>query len=190
MKESSKATQRRLADATFPWREIFKGHCLDVGAGNDGLQWPGCDVTHFDQPDGSSDDLTQFFATASFDVIHGSQVCEHFADPVRAIKSWLTVLKPGGHIVATVPDFVRYEKMNWPSKFNHGHVSTWSLDFPASPAPIHCKLPEWLAQFPVKVLRCALVDTNFDYSKPASLDQTFRFEDYCECFVEFVVSKL
>lgn len=190
MRETSKAMRRRMADMTFPWREIFKGRVLDVGAGDDGLQWPGCDVTHFDLPDGSSDDLTQFFAPNSFDVIHGSQVCEHFANPVRALHSWLTVLKPGGYIVASTPDYVRYEKMRWPSVFNHGHVSTWSLDFPASPAPIHCKLPEWLEQFSVKVLRCALVDTNFDYSKPASVDQTYRYEDGVECFVELVIQKL
>lgn len=181
-----------MADATFPWREVFQGRVLDVGAGTDGLQWPGCDVTHFDLPDGGGDDLTTFFPVPDhqFDCIHGSQVLEHMHNPAGALKSWLALLKPGGHICATVPSWELYEKMRWPSVFNHGHRSTWSMYAKGSPARIHCKLPEWLEQFPVIVLRCALVDSNFDYSKPASVDQTYRYEDFVECFCELVVQKL
>jgi len=195
MFETRKATKRRFAEhdaGGFPWRDVFKGRILDVGSGNDGLVVPGQEVRHFDLPDGGGDLLTDFFPTdPKWDVIHGSQVCEHFNNPAAALRSWLALLKPGGYIIASVPDFARYEKLCFPSKFNAGHRSTWSLDWPASPAPIHCKLPAWLEQFEGAVIvLCRLVDTNFDYTLGPEIDQTYDASKNVECFCEFVLRKL
>lgn len=189
MREASKATNRRLKDSSFQWGMVlYQGAVLDVGSGDDPLE--GSDCVHFDLPDGGGDLLTKFFNDgAVFTAIHGSQVLEHMSDPSAALRSWLELLRPGGHIVATVPDFVLYEKLCWPSIWNAGHRSTWSLTHKGSPAPIHCKLPEWLEQFPVEVLLCHLVDTNFDYTASRDVDQTFLFEDGVEAFVEFCIRK-
>lgn len=187
MKESSKATRRRMADTTFPWHQIFQGWILDVGSGDDPLQLP--QTIHFDLPDGGGDELTKFFPPESFHVVTGSQVLEHMGNPVVALNSWLQVVKPGGCIVASVPSWELYEKRVWPSRYNAGHISTWSLHVNNTPAQVHCKLPEWLAQFPAKVLRCVEIDTNYDHSAPITLDQTFDPSKNVEAFLEFILQK-
>lgn len=179
----------------FPWRDLFKGEGLDVGSGDDPLT---C-ARPFNLPDGGGDDLRDFFEPGTqFDWIHGSQVLEHMLDPVRAIYSWIDLVKPGGHIVATVPDWELYEKRTWPSRFNAGHRSTWSMkvqghsapSYAADP-PIHIKLPEWLQAFPVDVVRCQLIDTNYDYvdGEFDAVDQTLDPEKGVEAFIEFVLRK-
>ncbi len=188
---------RRLAEADsggFPWRDIFKGDMLDVGSGDDPL--PG--ATAFDLPDGGGDDLRKFFPDRTFDLVHGSQVLEHALAPHLMLQSWIACLKPGGYIVATVPDWELYEKTVWPSKYNTGHRSTWSLDQTCrTVAPhlgFHVKLPEWLKQFlntdtPCELLLCRLVDTNYDYSLGPNVDQTYDPSKGVECFIEFVLRK-
>lgn len=187
MKEASKAQRRRSADRSFPWDEIFQGALLDVGSGDDPLDLPNC--IHLDLPDRGGDNLGKFYPPETFHCIHGSQVLEHMLDPIVALKSWIKCLRPGGYIVATMPSWELYEKRVWPSQYNAGHVSTWSLHTNNSPAKIHCKLPEWLSQFPVKVLRCVEVNTNYDYSAPVTLDQTFDPLKNVEAFLEFVLKK-
>ncbi len=181
---------------------------LDVGSGDDPL--PG--ALAFDRPDGSGDDLTKFgnFAFMQFDTIHASQVLEHALSPEVMLRSWIDCLKPGGYIVATVPDYALYEKKQFPSKWNAGHRSTWSLDFekrisyhpngqgdcgnpkcPTCYAP-HIKLPEWLNQFlntdkPCELLLCRLIDTS-NHSLSDDVDQTFP-ADGAEVFIEFVLRK-
>lgn len=210
MRETSKAMTRRAREGAleekpnglspFFWDRVFIGNGLDVGSGDDPLRlehlpfYPDTvvpTVTHLDLPDGAGDDVTQFVGSnEKFDFVHGSNVCEHFLNPVEAVRSWLKVLKVGGHIVFTVPDFRTYEGLIWPSRWNAGHRSTWSLDIEQSPAPIHCKLPEWMEQFQADVLLCRLVTTNYDVSKnPAEIDQTLRYEDGVECFLEVVARK-
>jgi hypothetical protein len=120
---------------------------------------------------------------------------EHALDPEVMLRSWLKVLKPKGYIIATVPDFELYEKKHWPSKFNAGHRSTWSLDYKKSikyddpSCPDICiKLPEWLRPFPVDILLCRLIDTS-DHSLPKDFDQTFDSTKNVEVFIEFVLRK-
>ena len=188
---------RRLAEADsggFPWRDIFKGDMLDVGSGDDPL--PG--ATAFDLPDGGGDDLKRFFPDRKFDLIHGSQVLEHALAPHLMLQSWIACVKPGGYIVATVPDWALYEKMSWPSRYNPGHRSTWSLDQPCRTVSphlgFHIKLPEWLNQFlntntGCELLLCRLVDTNYDYSLGPDVDQTYDPLKRVECFIEFVLRR-
>ena len=89
----------------------------------------------------------------------------------------------------TVPDYALYEKCLFPSKWNAGHRSSWSLDYATTQWPIHCELPEWLQQFRCNLLRCKLIDTNFDYSASETVDQTLNAEDGVECFIEAVLQK-
>ncbi len=192
-RETSKAMKRRLYENDFPWSDIFTGEVLDVGSGDDPLRPSmGFTVYPFDLPDGGGDVLTDFFITRRFDCIHGSNVLEHALIPSVMLKSWIACLKPGGYIVATVPDWKLYEKETWPSKWNAGHRSTWSLDVEKTPAPIHCKLPEWLNQFlnterPCEILLCRLIDTS-DHSLSDDVDQTLP-PDGAEVFLEFVLKR-
>jgi len=204
MRETSKAMTRRMSEDPQFWNAIFHGFGIDVGSGNDPLQLPH-NVVHFNLPDGGGDRLTDFFGgyvdlsydtkrlgrlhVAGFDFIHGSQVLEHAENPYHMLNSWVEMLRRGGFIIATVPDFTLYEKNSWPSRWNKGHRSTWSMDKTISPCPIHIKLPEWFERFPVSVTRCKLIDTNYDYSAERGIDQTFNPTKNVECFVEFVLQK-
>lgn len=190
MKETSKAMARRIAEGGV-WNDIFRGKGIDVGCGNDPLsEWSfgafSC-IDH-DLPEGMGDDLGRFIIcrrTECFDFIHGSQVLEHALDPKVMLGSWITMLKKGGYIVATVPDWELYEGKTWPSKWSDYHRSTWSMtDYHTD-----CKLPEWLHQFGLKVVRCKVIDTNYDYTIGASVDQTLDPNKGVEAFIEFVLCK-
>lgn len=211
MKETTKAMVRRWGEharGNFPWSKVFGGDICDVGSGDDPLtlsavtfiegEFPR--ITCIDAPDGAGDDLSKFVGSNKFDCIHGSNVLEHAIDPAAMLRSWIECLKPGGYIVATVPDWELYEKRIWPSKWNAGHRSVWSLD-PSEyveartplEMPIVCKLPEWLNQFlntgrPMEILLCRLVDTS-DHSLPNDVDQTLP-PDGAEVFIEFVLHRV
>jgi SAM-dependent methyltransferase len=191
---------------SLKWTDVFKGSGLDVGSGDDPMRpgdWPHCDlVSTLDLPDGAGDDVTQFIApNEPFDFVHGSQVLEHAIDPAVMLRSWLKVLKPGGYIVATVPDWELYEKRSWPSHWNQGHRSTWSMSISngdpgetfhkseRSAIDYHIKLPEWLSQFGADVIVCRLVTTNYDFNLPVTVDQTFDPDKGVECFIEMVLQK-
>ena len=131
-----------------------------MGSGDDALPFPGC--RPFDQKDGDANRLSDYFKTESFDYLHASQSLEHMHDPRAALTQWLYVVKPGGHLVISIPSWEIYEGMVWPSRFNPDHKSTWSMSLRGSPAPIHILVPEFLKEFPVKVERCRLVDANYD----------------------------
>jgi 2-polyprenyl-3-methyl-5-hydroxy-6-metoxy-1,4-benzoquinol methylase len=44
-----------------------------------------------------------------FDVVHGSMVLEHIADPMAALRKMHTVLKKGGELILSVPNFSGFE---------------------------------------------------------------------------------
>lgn len=190
MNESSKAMRRRfIEDRTgiFQWMKLFKGKGLDVGCGNNLLPFDKCEG--FDQEQGDANDLTGYFKANEFNYIHSSQSLEHMRDPVAALQSWIEIVKPGGHLIVTIPDFVLYEGLIFPSRFNPDHRSTWSMWLKDSPAPIHCYLPSWLDQFDAGVKLCRVVDTNYDYKVGTSRDQTYHEDDNVEAFIEFVLQK-
>lgn len=191
MNETAKAMRRRyVEDKTdvFPWMRKFRGVGLDVGCGPDKLPFEKC--KGFDKENGDANSLSKYIATRSLNYIHSSQSLEHMLDPKLALYEWLACVKPKGFIICTVPDWCLYEHMKWPSVFNDDHKSTWSLWLKDSPAPIHCWLPNWLKQFPVKLIRCELMDTNYNYKLPATIDQTQEESDGVEAFIEFVIQKL
>jgi SAM-dependent methyltransferase len=46
----------------------------------------------------------EHIADASYDFLLSSHSLEHFANPLKAVKEWLRVLKPGGTLVLVLPD--------------------------------------------------------------------------------------
>jgi hypothetical protein len=110
-------------------------------------------------------------------------------DPTAALIEWLKILKPQGYAVISVPDFVLYEQLRWPSLYNPDHKSSWSLFLPDSPAPIHILVPEWLKKnfFGYQVLKLDLIDTNYNYKLLGLMDQTWSAG--AEAFIEFVIQK-
>ncbi len=187
--EMLKAQRRRWCEdaaGIFPWRTIMQGKIIDVGCGPCPVNLP--DVTAFDTPQGDANRLSSYFAPKSFDCLVSSQSLEHMNNPAEALADWLKLLKRGGHAIVTIPCWELYEGMVWPSRYNFDHRSSWSLWQKDSPAPFHCKLPEWLEQFKrCEVVLCRLVDTNYDYKVGTKVDQTWEEKSMVEAFLEFVL---
>lgn len=192
MKETSKAMERRMGrneGGEVDWKTVFTGSGIDIGPGDDPLAIDG--VTLFDKEQGDANRLDEYFPSDHFNYLHASQSLEHMHDPLDALLRWIKVLKPGGWLVITVPDWCLYEGMIWPSRFNGDHKSSWSGYLRGSPAPIHVYVPDLL-----RLLRdvasfkdWTLVDTNYNYSMGARADQTIRFEDRVEAFIEILIRK-
>lgn len=197
MKETSKATERRLKDKSFRWGDVFTGHGIDVGSGDDALA-SGIfnieSVKTFDTEDGNAETLPKYFKGGEFDFLHASQVLEHMRDPESALNGWLYTVVKGGHLVITVPDYDLYENRIFPSRFNPDHKSTWSLwRKEVWNSKQHIYVPTFLRKFAglCDVKRCELITTNYPWkNEPKVHDYTFNFEDRVECFIEFVLQRI
>lgn len=132
MYEQSKAARRRWYDGAFHSR-YFVGKGLDIGAGPDGLSkmiglFPRIEsVREWDLPDGDAQYLAGV-ADGTFDFVHSSHCLEHMVDCRVALAHWLRVLKPGGHLVVTIPEEDLYERGVWPSRFNPDHKWTFTAN--------------------------------------------------------------
>lgn len=191
MNEASKAMRRRAREAGsgfFPWRDVFKGKMLDVGCGPDKL--PFADCIGFDSKDGDANFLSRYFEPESFDLLAGSHVLEHMIDAQAALRDWLTLVKPGGYVVQTVPDVGAYENFTFPSKWNPDHKASFSMIYRGSPFPIHYHIPTLLASFNdvAETLLARYVEVNYDW-KRRDVDQTWKEEDGVEIWCEFVLKK-
>ena len=63
----------------------------------------------------------------SFDFVHSSHCLEHLVEPQEGLANWFRILRPGGHLVITVPDEDLYEQGVFPSTFNSDHKWTFSV---------------------------------------------------------------
>jgi SAM-dependent methyltransferase len=131
MKECSKSIPRRLSDPNFA-RRYFIGVGLDIGGKPDPLALYSHlfsqiqSVQTWDWEDGDAQMLEGVPADA-FDFVHSSHCLEHLIDPTVGIRNWMRVLKPGGHLVITVPDEDLYEQGIFPSTFNSDHKWTFTI---------------------------------------------------------------
>jgi SAM-dependent methyltransferase len=131
MWEQSKAAKRRYNDGAFLSR-YFVGHGVDIGGKPDPLaQYAGMfpriqSVRTWDLEDGDAQ-LMESVSDASFDFVHASHSLEHMRDVQEALDHWIRILKPGGHLVITVPDEDLYEQGQWPSQRNSDHKWTFTI---------------------------------------------------------------
>lgn len=130
MNESSKTNAIR--GKAFP-ELYFNGKVLDIGAGNDPV-CPHAEI--FDQQHGDANHIDRYFLAESFDTVHSSHCLEHMQDPVAALHTWWSLVKPQGFLITVVPDEDLYEQGIWPSFFNHDHVSTFRLNKDNSWSPV------------------------------------------------------
>ena len=192
MNEASKAMRRRFIEhhtGGFRWLDLFRGSGIDIGCGPDKIPFDRCEP--FDQAQGDFNDLTKYFPENHFSYLHASQALEHAIDPAKALDSWISVVKPRGYLIISVPDFILYEGGRFPSIFNPDHKSTWSMSLKGSIAgDRHVYVPEFLRHVDASVVRCEHIDTNYDYTKLLSTeDQTFPESRGVEAFIEFVLRK-
>lgn len=192
MNETSKSLIRRLQDARFV-NTYFKGHGIDIGAGEDPLnkyyqQFPlMTNVKVWDMPDGDAQKM-QAAQDESYDFIHSSHCLEHLHDPYEAFENWIRICKPGGHIITTIPDEDLYEQGVWPSTHNPDHKTSWTISKAQSWSPASINVIEFLYQFKdkIEVLKVELVNGAFIYGIHR-FDQTYH--SISECAIEFIVRK-
>ena len=191
MYEASKALMRRLHDSRFATR-YFVGQGVDIGCGPDPLSqyqelFPLMHCRSWDLPDGDAQ-LLASVADETFDFVHSSHCLEHMRDPQEALHHWLRVLKPGGHLIVTVPDEDLYEQGVFPSTHNSDHKWTFTIAKPRSWSNRSINLCTLLAEFaPVaQVVKIELLDASFRYGLQR-MDQTMT--PVGECAIECILRK-
>jgi SAM-dependent methyltransferase len=192
MKECSKSIRRRLADPNFGHR-YFVGHGIDIGGKPDPLALYAELFTRIasqrtrDLEDGDA----QFLAgvpDGSHDYVHRSHCLEHLRDPQEGLANWFRVLRPGGHLVVTLPDEDLYEQGVFPSTFNRDHKHTFTI-FKRSSWSSHSINVLTLLQTlgaEAQILKIELLDAGFRYALPR-YDQTLT--PIGESGIEIVVRK-
>ncbi|VTU02535.1 Methyltransferase type 11 OS=Acidiphilium sp. JA12-A1 GN=ACIDI_19c00220 PE=4 SV=1: Methyltransf_23 [Gemmataceae bacterium] len=192
MNECSKAAARRMHTAGFATHYLV-GDGLDVGSGSDPLSkvahlFPLIrSVTTFDLPDGDAQLLAKH-PDDRFDFLHSSHCLEHVRDPREALRNWVRVVRPGGHLVVLVPDEDLYEQGVWPSTFNPDHKHTFTVCKAKSWSPVSVNLTDLFAAVAdrAEVLRVEMLHQTFQRSGTRR-DQTLT--PVGECATEFVLRK-
>ena len=177
MKECSKSIARRLSDSRFASR-YFVGSGIDIGGKPDPLAlylelFPRITgLRTWDREDGDAQDLAGV-ADATFDFVHSSHCLEHLADPAVALRAWFRVLRPGGHLVLTVPDEDLYEQGVFPSTFNREHRHTFTIWKPGSWSTASVNVLELLLGLGagLEILKVELLDATYRFGLPR-YDQT------------------
>ncbi|OGX04084.1 MAG: SAM-dependent methyltransferase [Nitrospirae bacterium RIFCSPLOWO2_12_FULL_63_8] len=192
MKECSKSIMRRMREPNFVKR-YFVGSGLDVGGGPDPLglyreMFPKMrGVRTFDREDGDAEALDGIEAD-SLDFVHASHTLEHMRDPARALASWFRVLKPGGHLIVTVPDEDLYEQGKFPSTWNGDHKHTFTIWKSHSWSTHSRNLVELVTALgpAAEIVLIQKLDDSYRYTLPR-FDQTLT--PIGECGIECVVRK-
>lgn len=108
-----------IRDAMLQHAGCIRGRVLDLGCGDRryepylrahasqwvGIDWPAAGDTRAGCADIFGDALALPFADASFDTVLCTQVLEHVAEPETLFREAARVLKAGGHLVLTAPQY-------------------------------------------------------------------------------------
>jgi SAM-dependent methyltransferase len=192
MRECSKSIARRLHDSAFV-RRYFVGEGLDIGGRPDPLAlyaelFPGVvSIRTWDLEDGDAQDLPGV-AAESFDFVHGSHCLEHMRDPRAAIARWFAAVRPGGHLVVTVPDEDLYEQGVFPSTFNRDHRHTFTIFKTQSWSGASINVLDLvpLLGAAAEVIKIELLHATYRFGLPR-FDQTLT--PIAESGIEFIVRK-
>jgi SAM-dependent methyltransferase len=127
-------------------------------------------------------------ADERFDLVHSSHCLEHLRDPRKGVQHWFRILKPGGHLVVTVPDEDLYEQGRFPSTFNRDHQWTFTIFKARSWSDRSINLLDLVQELGPRadVQRIQLLDAGYRYTLPR-YDQTLT--PVAESGIELVVRK-
>lgn len=192
MKENSKSLLRRLDDSNY-LRRYLVGHGVDIGGKPDPLilyreMFPLMEgVRTWDLEDGDAQFMADV-ADDTFDFVFSSHCLEHLNDPREGLINWFRVLKPGGHLVVTVPDEDLYEQGVWPSTHNRTHRVSFTLFKERSWSPASINLLDLVRALgpAADVRKLQVLDHTYRYDLPR-FDQTLT--PVGECGIEAIIRK-
>lgn len=149
-------------------REYCTGNGVDLGSGGDPVvpwaiqvELPQSDYLRYNpgRPDtpiqwhGSCTELP--FKNETLDFLHASHLIEDFRHWSIILKEWDRVLKPGGYMIISVPDHIRFRnavERGQGDNLNHKHESCLG------------ELPQYLSGGYVTLLDQFVSDNDFEYS--------------------------
>lgn len=192
MKECSKSIARRLKDSRYASR-YFVGAGVDIGGKPDPLAlyrefFPAIsDLKTWDIEDGDAQ-FMQNVANDSYDFVFSSHCLEHLRDPREGLRNWLRVVKPGGHLVITVPEEDLYEQGVWPSTHNRDHKVSFTLHKEKSWAPASINILDLVRELAplADIRKIEVIDETYRFDLPR-FDQTLT--PVAECAIELVIRK-
>lgn len=173
--ETSKCLEKRLKSGDFD--KYLRGKGIDIGCGDDLLKAPHASVDPWDQSQGSAEFL-ESVASDTYDFVYSSHCLEHLESVDRALSNWVRVLKPAGYLYLVVPDYVLYEKMQFPSMFASEHKHSFSMTLSRQRIGrdthwhIKADLLPALSRLGVDEIKTFLEDDYFDYNVGPGPDQT------------------
>ena len=135
MGNNARAYGRRIREGFY--RNYIFGKGLDIGCPTyKRAISPNVDLWDSKLGDG---DATFLFGVKDnkYSFVLASHILEHLEDRETALKNWIRVLKPGGHLIITVPERDLFEeKRELPSEYNHDHKCYFKLDESEPPATV------------------------------------------------------
>jgi len=158
MYETSKT--RKLSGDSFP-EKFLVGRGIDIGCGRDIVSE---NAEPFDKIHGDANHILRYKQKESYDFVYASHVLEHMNDPLKCIKEWFELVKPGGYLIIIVPDSELYEQGIFPSTFTPHHK--WQLTMNSG---LTGKKLITVEQLIKELKNCKLIskdqqDFNYDYS--------------------------
>jgi len=137
---------------------LIRGRGIDIGCGSDPI-FP--DVERFDREQGDANRLSAYISER-YDFAFASHVLEHMEDPRAALEEWLSVLKPGGHLIVIVPDEDLYEQGVFPSLFNSDHKHTFTISKARSWSPRSLNVLDLVRDLGGELVSVELQDHGYD----------------------------
>ena len=91
--QTARTPPARLIAADFAHSAVRLGRARAASRAVEGVTWMVADVQHIGLPD------------ASVDTVISCETIEHLPDPVQALREFRRVLRPGGRLILTTPNY-------------------------------------------------------------------------------------
>lgn len=154
----------------------LNGHGIDIGSGDDVLEIKNGIVDEWDLYHGDAQYMIGV-PNEKYDFVYSSHCLEHMYDVDRTLMNWIRILKPNGYLYITVPDYILYEKLRFPSIYNTDHKNSFSVFLTKEKVKrdnhYHSNdIAKIFEKFNCQTISIELEDENFDYSIGPDIDQT------------------
>lgn len=174
MKETLKSKPYRTIKNHF--KSYLNGYGIDIGAGDDILEVENGKVDAWDIQNGDAQHMIGINDN-TYDFVYSSHCLEHMRSVEESLKNWIRILKPKGYLYITVPDYILYEKLRFPSVYNTDHKNTFSIYLNRIKVKrdnhYHSHdIIDIFTKLNCKNITACLEDENFNYSLGPDIDQT------------------